>query len=316
MFRIGVNIAGDVISAAVLDEYYNLIGRGVSPSRERRNAEQLNLDMTYVINAAMADAEIDKDYILSIGVASPGTVDKESGIIEHASNFGYELVPIRDMLWKSFDKPIYFENDANCLALGEYIAGSGAKKGDSLVAVTINKGVGGGIIIDGKIMGGCNGTAGEIGHTVINVDGEQCTCGRRGCFETYASTSALIRAAKEALRDNQDSEMWLISGGNIDNVEEKTVFEALAMGDALAKKVFDKYVYNVSVGITNIVNIFQPSTLCIGGAICSLGPVFLNPIKRMVEEQRFSIHSLWQTEICITELGEDAVLIGAALLDE
>ena len=263
----------------------------------------------------MEDAKIDKDYVLSIGIASPGTVDKKSGIAEHASNFDFELLPLRDLLWHHFDKPIYLENDANCLALGEFKAGVGSR-GDSLMAVTVNKGIGGGIILDGKIMGGCNGTAGEIGHMVINVDGEQCTCGRRGCYETYASSRSLVAKVKEELESNPDSEIWTLIGNDLEKLNERIVFEAIGLDDALAKRVFEKYVYYLSVGITNIVNIFQPATLVIGGDVCALGDALLNPIKKMVEEQRFSIHSFWQTEICLSSSGSDMTLVGAALLDE
>ena len=315
MFRIGVNIASDRIRAAVLDEYFRIIGRGQSDKRKKRTAEELEADITEVINQAMEAAKIDKDYILSIGIAAPGTVDKSSGIVEHASNFDFELVPLRDLLWKHFDKPIYLENDANCLALGEFKAGVGTR-GDSLMAVTINKGVGGGIILDGKIMGGCNGTAGEIGHMVINVDGEQCTCGRRGCFETYASVRALVAGVKAELENDKDSVIWAKIDNNIDNLNEKIVYEAISNGDPLAKKVFDKYVYYLSVGITNIVNIFQPETLVIGGDICTLGNTLLDPIRKMVEEQRFSVHSYRQTDVSLSEFGSDMTLIGAALLDE
>ncbi|MBE6836298.1 MAG: ROK family protein [Ruminococcaceae bacterium] len=315
MFRIGVNIASDKIKAAVVDEYFRIIGRGESEKKSKRTADELESDVTAVINHAMADARIDSDYILSIGIATPGTVDKGSGIVEHASNFDFELVPLRDMLWKSFDKPIYLENDANCLALGEYKAGVGSR-GDCLMAVTINKGVGGGIILDGKILGGCNGTAGEVGHMVINVDGEQCTCGRRGCFETYASIRALVDGVKKELENDKSSMLWGMIDNNLDNLNEKHVYEAIGLGDELANKVFEKYVYYLSVGMTNIVNIFQPSTLVIGGDICTLGNTLLNPIRRMVEEQRFSVHSFWQTDICLSGSGSDMTLIGAALLDE
>jgi glucokinase len=151
---------------------------------------------------------------------------------------------------------------------------------------------------------------------VINVDGEQCTCGRKGCFETYASVRALVDSFKKELETSKDSAVWGMIDNNLDNLNEKIVYEAIQNGDELAKKVFDKYVYYLSVGITNIVNIFQPSTLVIGGDVCTLGETLLNPIRKMVEEQRFSIHSYWQTDISLSENGSDMTLIGAALLDE
>ena len=249
MYRLGVNIASDRISAAVIDDdYYRIIGRSKTEKKEKRNAEELCDDIVFAVNTALEDANTDKDYILSIGIAAPGNIDKETGVIQHASNFGFDKIPLRDMLLKHFDKPIYFENDANCLALGEYLAGVGSR-GDSLMAVTINKGVGGGIIIDGKILGGCNGAAGEIGHMVINVDGEPCTCGRRGCFETYASMRALTAKIKDALLEDKSCEIWEMINGDINTLNEKIIFEAIALEIPLAKKVFEEYVYYVSVGI-------------------------------------------------------------------
>ena len=315
MYRVGVDLGGSKIVAGVVDDYYRIVGRGCSEAKEDRTVQELVDDIVEAVNMSIKDAGTDADFILSIGIATPGTVDKRSGIIEYANNLSLDKVPLRQLLWQYFDKPIYFENDANCVALGESLAGVG-ERGESLMAIILDKGVGGGIIINGKILNGCNDAAGEIGHMVINVDGEPCSCGRRGCFESYASITALIRLTKQAMKENKDSEMWNIVSGDLDNVNGRTVFEGIAIGDKTAKQVFAKFAYYVSIGITNIVNIFQPTILCIGGRLGNEGETLLAPIRKMVDEQRYSVHSLWQTKICCAVLGNDASIIGSALLED
>ncbi len=158
---------------------------------------------------------------------------------------------------------IYIENDANAAALGEALAGA-AKGTQSCVCITLGTGVGGGIIIGGKIYGGFNFAGAELGHIVINVDGELCTCGRHGCWEAYASATALIRQTRQAMVANPDSAMWRIAG-TLDKVDGRTAFDAMRAGDVVGKKVVDRYIQYIACGLINVINIFQPEVLCIGG---------------------------------------------------
>ncbi len=315
MYRIGVDLGGTNIVAGVVDEYYRIVGRGKMPTACPRPADEIINDIAETIHKAIEDAGISFNDVLSIGIGTPGSVNKRFGIIEYANNLGFENVPVSDILHTKFDKPIYIENDANCAALGEAIAGAGEGV-DDFVAVTLGTGVGTGIIVNGKIVNGCNGAAGEMGHMVIVADGEPCTCGRKGCWEAYSSATALIRETKKQMLLDKDSKMWEIVEGNIEKVNGRTAFDAKRAGDESGKKVVDWYIHYLSIGITNLVNTFQPNVLCVGGGIGSEKENLLEPVRKKVEAERYSVHTMEQTRICSARLGNDAGIIGAALLDE
>ncbi|MEI6578691.1 MAG: ROK family protein, partial [Eubacteriales bacterium] len=252
--------------------------------------------------------------VCSVGVGTPGSVNKTNGYIEFANNLDFNNVPAKEMLEKRIGKPVFLDNDANCAALGEAVAGVGNGV-SSFVAITLGTGVGSGIIIDNKIVVGINFAAGEMGHMVIQVGGEQCNCGRKGCWERYASANALIAQTKESMKNNSQSLMWQLANGNIDDVSGRTAFDAMRKGDATAKEVVDQYIYYVSTGIINIVNALQPEIICIGGGVGHEGESLLDPIRKHVEKERYSVYAKNQTKICAAVLGNDAGIIGAALLD-
>lgn len=210
--------------------------------------------------------------------------------------------------------PVYVANDANCAALGEAYAGCG-NGSKNFVAVTLGTGVGSGIIIDGKIVTGVNCAGGECGHMVINVDGEQCTCGRKGCWEAYASATALIRQTKAAMEKYPDSVMHKIAEEE-GKVSGRTAFDAMRKGDIGGIEVVNNYIKYVSCGLINLVNALQPEIICIGGGICNEGETLLKPLRRFVQAERYSIYSKIQTKIMKAQLGNDAGIIGAALLGE
>ena len=314
MYRIGVDLGGTNISVGVVDENNNIIGRGKEKTRASRSAEEIFESIKDAINAAVTDSGVEMKDVKSIGVGTPGSVDKENGIIVYANNLNFDHINAREMLSKYFDCDIFIDNDANCAALGEAVAGAGNGK-NNFVAVTLGTGVGSGVIVDGKIVTGCNDAGGECGHMVIEVDGESCTCGRKGCWEAYASATALIRQTKEAMLNNKDSLMWSLCGGDVNNAGGRTAFDAMRMGDATGKAVVDKYIKYISVGTVNLVNALQPELLCFGGGICNEGDTLLDPIREYVKRERYSRYADKQTEICRAVLGNDAGIIGAALLD-
>ncbi len=314
MYRIGVDLGGTNIAVGVVDEQYKIVGRGKVKTNAPRPAEEIFDDIAKAINLAVEDAGITMDEVSAIGVGTPGSVNKESGLIEFSNNLEFDHVPAKEMLESRTGKPCVFENDANAAALGEAYAGAGNGV-KNLVAVTLGTGVGSGIILGGKVMSGINDAAGEMGHMVIVVNGEQCNCGRKGCWERYASATALISQTKAKMKECPDSLMWKECDGDIDKVGGRTAFNAMYAGDAAAKEVVDKYIYYVSVGVTNIVNTFQPDVVCIGGGISNEGDNLLNPIRKYVEEERYTKYSKKQTKICKAVLGNDAGIIGAALVE-
>lgn len=315
MYRVGVDLGGTNIAVGVIDDNLKIIGKASVKTNCPRPAEEIFDDISKAVDMAIENAGVSKNDIKSVGIGTPGTVNKENGYIEFSNNLEFEQVPAKEMLEERIGKPVYLDNDANCAALGEAVAGCG-KGAKNFVAVTLGTGVGSGIIIDGKIVNGSNFAGGEMGHMVICVDGLSCNCGRKGCWEQYASATALISQTKAAMLENKDSAMWNIVNGNIDAVNGRTSFDAMRAGDKTAIEVVNKYVHYVSVGITNIINALQPEFICVGGGIANEKDTLLNPVRTEVNKERYSRYSKKQCEIIAAELGNDAGIYGAALLDE
>ncbi len=312
MFTIGIDLGGTNIVAAVVDEKYNIIAKAKTPTAVPRSAELIFDDIAKVCKEAVEKAGITMNDISSVGLGTPGTVNSD-GVIEFANNLNFDNVPAKDMIIERLgDKPVYVANDANCAALGEAYAGcgNGAK---NFIAVTLGTGVGSGVIIDGKIVTGVNNAGGECGHMVIVVDGEACTCGRHGCWEAYASATALIHQTKKAMEQYPDSVMHQLAKEE-GKVSGKTAFDAMRRGDIAGIKVVDQYVKYVACGIINLVNALQPEIICVGGGICNEGETLLRPLRRYIEAERYSVYSKIQTKILKAELGNDAGIIGAAIL--
>ncbi len=314
MYRIGVDLGGTNIAVGVIDNNLKVIGRAKLKTNVPRPAEEIFSDIAKAVLIAVEDAGIRLDEVVSVGVGTPGSVNKANGMIEFANNLDFNKVPAKEMLEKMIGRPVYLDNDANCAALGEATAGVG-KGVASFVAITLGTGVGSGIVIDGKIVGGVNYAAGEMGHMVIVVGGEQCNCGRKGCWERYASANALTAQTKQAMKENPESFMWQQVSGNIQDVSGRTAFDAMRQGDETAQKVVTQYIYYVSTGIINIINALQPEIICVGGGIGHEGENLLGPIRQHVEKERYSVYAEQQTQICAAVLGNDAGIIGAALLD-
>lgn len=314
MYTIGIDLGGTNIVASVVDDDYNIIGTSKTPTNSPRSADEIFDDIADVCEEAVKTAGLTMEDIDSVGMGTPGTVNQD-GVIEFANNLAFNNVPARTMLAKRINKPeekVFIENDANCAALGEAYTGCGNGAKD-FVAVTLGTGVGSGVIIGGKIVNGVNYAGGECGHMVIVVDGEQCSCGRKGCWEAYASATALIRQTKKAMEEYPDSLMHKLAKEE-GKVSGRTAFDAMRLGDIAGIKVVDDYIKYVACGLINIVNALQPEIICIGGGICNEGETLMKPLRRFVQSERYSIHSKIQTKIVKAELGNDAGVIGAALL--
>lgn len=248
-----------------------------------------------------------------IGVGAPGSVDKDTGVVEYANNLEFYNVPLGAMLRTRLGLPVYVDNDANAAAWGEYRAGVG-KGCSSMVMVTLGTGVGGGIIEDSRIVTGCNWAAGELGHFVIDMNGEPCNCGLRGCFEQYGSVTALIHQAREAMAAHKESKLWALAENEEANVNGKVILAAYDAGDETAVQVVNTYVHYLCVGVTSIINIFQPEVLCLGGGISRRSDVLVEPIRAFNAAHGYGRSCPKQPRIMSAELFGDAGIIGAALL--
>lgn len=312
MYYIGVDLGGTNIATAVVNEKYEIVGKASIPTNAPRPGEEIAKDIAKSVDLAIENAGVNKDEVASIGIGSPGAVNAEDGVIEFAGNLGFNHVPLVEYVEKYTGKKAFVENDANAAAYGELIAGAG-RGSKNFVAVTLGTGVGGGIIIDGKIFSGWNSFGAELGHTILEIDGEPCTCGRNGCWEAYASATALIRQTKRAMEADKSSKMWEIAG-SLDKVNGKTAFDGMRAGDKTATEVCKKYIEYVACGIVDVINIFQPEFVCIGGGISKEKENLLNPINEYVNKYKFGKTAKKQTVIKVAELGNDAGIIGAAFL--
>ena len=314
-YYIGIDLGGTNIAAGLVGVDGTLLTRLSVPTKSGRSAGEIVQDMADLAKKAAEEGNIAWEEIEAVGLGVPGTANKETGMVEYANNLGFYDEPVVSMMEKALPgKKIRFDNDANAAAWGEYIAGSG-KGVSSMLAVTLGTGVGGGIILDGKLYEGINYAAGEFGHFTIDRNGIPCNCGRKGCFEAYASATALISQTKESMLENTQSILWELCDGEIELVEGKTLFDGVRRQDETSLKVFDRYIEYLAAGLLDLINIFQPELICIGGGISKAGDLLLEPLKKVIDQGDYARTSKRRTRIVPAVLDNDAGLIGAALLD-
>ena len=264
-------------------------------------------ELAHTVNISVSD-------VASVGVGVPGTVEIRSGSINYTCNLPLRNVPLRKLFHRYLSIPLYIENDANCAALAEFLVGAG-RDSKRFVTITLGTGVGAGIVHNGKIYHGANGMAGEVGHMVIQRDGLPCPCGRHGCWEQYASATALKRMTAAALAAYPDSILAQVVAENDGRVSGQSAFIAARRGDPVGQQVCDEYVDYLACGVVNVVNIFQPDTLAIGGGVSNEAEEqLLLPVQQRVARESIPCGRDRRTRIVKAELGNRAGLIGAALL--
>ena len=309
MYYLGVDLGGTNIAVGLVTEDGKIIASDSTPTLAEREYPEIVADMAKVCKKVVADAGVDMSEVASIGIGSPGSIDSENGVVLYANNLKFNQAPIAAELKKHIDLPINIENDANAAAYGEYIAnGNGA---DDFVFITLGTGVGGGIIIDKKLYKGFNGIGGELGHITLVHNGKMCSCGNPGCWEAYASVTALISQTKEAIEKNPDSLMAKIAEEN-GEVSGRTAFNAAKAGDAAGQAVVDQYRDYVASGLVSIINIFQPERIVVGGGISREGEYLLAPIREYCDKYGYN-KILKKADIQVATLYNDAGIIGAAL---
>lgn len=308
----GVDLGGTNIVAGIVDEEYKIISKAERKTNLPRPGEEICADIADLVKEAAKIACISLSDVVSIGIGTPGIANTDSGVIEYSCNLGFNDFYMAKEIKKHIDMPVYIENDANAAAYGEFLAGS-AKGANDAVCITLGTGVGGGIIINGRIYSGFNYAGAEVGHTVIDPSGPQCTCGRKGCFEVFSSATGLVRMTREAIKEHPDCIMAKMAESD-GKVSARHSFNAMRMGCEIAKDVCDKYIKYLALGITNMINIFQPDVLCIGGGVCNEGDELLVPVKEIVSKEVYTRNSPKNTKIVIATLGNDAGIIGAAFL--
>lgn len=310
VYYIGIDLGGTNVAAGLTDETGRLLGRFSRPTP--RGAEAVADAIAQAAREACRAAGVAAAAAQSVGVASPGSIDPAAGVVEHAFNLGLDHVPLARLVGERLALPALLENDANAAALGEFAAGAG-KAFQSLVAITLGTGVGSGAVLGGKLFTGFNYAGMEAGHMVTHRDGRACTCGRRGCWETYASATGLIRSTREAMEAHPESALWRLAPSP-SAVDGRTAFDAAQAGDPAARAVVEEYTADLACGILNLINLLQPEVLCVGGGVARQGETLLAPVRALADREEFTRDAARRTRICAAQLGNDAGIIGAALL--
>jgi glucokinase len=316
MYRIGIDLGGTNIAVGIVDDDHKIVVKKTTPTLAKRPAEEIAADMARVCLEACRELGVDIKDIANIGIASPGIANPVNGCVEYANNLPFRRFPIVQILSEHLgvDRSIIkIANDANAAAWGEAVAGA-AKGSANSIMVTLGTGVGGGIIINNKILVGFNSAAGEIGHIVIEQDGAPCGCGRRGCWEAYSSATALIRMTKEALEECKKTGRYT-SMSKAERISGRTACDAMRAGDEVGTEVYNKYVKYLATGITNLVNIFQPEVISLGGGVSNEGQSLIDAITPLVRAEQYGGDVVALTQLRIATLGNDAGIIGAAALE-
>ena len=311
MIAIGIDIGGMSIKGAAVDSNGRVYEKFSMPFIKGEPGEETIRKLAEIVKEYIAANGLENK-IAGIGLGSPGTLDIKNGVVNYANNLGWENLHVADIFHEILPYPVRLTNDANAASLGEAKYGAG-KSYENIIMLTLGTGVGGGIIINGKLYEGNEGKGAELGHSVIVVDGEQCTCGRKGCLETYASATALIRETKKAMHSNRRSLMWKVCP-DIDLVGGKVPFEAAKQGDKVAIDVLDNYIKYLGEGILNFCNIFRPNVVVLSGGIANAGDYLFDRVNKYIKDRNYGYKMTPEVKVVPAELGYDSGKIGAAAL--
>ena len=309
-YYIGIDLGGTFIKGGIIDDEGKIVVNDKVPTESDGGSEVVVRNIAKLCNSLLAKANMSADDVEGIGMGVPGMIDSERGEVIYSNNLGWEDFSISKELEALTGLPVRIANDANVAALGETKFGCG-KDYNNTVMLTLGTGVGGGIVINGKLFEGNRSAGAELGHAVIVAGGESCTCGRRGCLEAYASATALIRDTKRAMLENKDSKMWEI--GDIDKVDGKTSFDYKSC-DESARKVVENYIEMLGAGITNIANMFRPEAVILGGGVCKQGDELIKPLQAVLDRDIYAGAKGPQVKVITAMLENDAGIMGAAAL--
>ncbi len=310
---IGIELGVKNIVAGILDKNGKLLRRDTIPTNKDREFEEIMRDMCGLISKILSDEDLEIKSVRYIGVGCPGITDNFNGIVLKNYSMNLNNANVRAEIQKYFNVPVYVENDANCVAIAEYLLGAAYGTSNSLT-VKVGVGIGGGIILEGCIYNGLNFGGTEFGHMVIDFNGRPCICGRKGCWEQYASASALISQTKQLIEKYPDSILANIASSCCNNqITELTIFEAAKAGDEMAKQVCREYVIYFAEGLANIVNILMPEVVILAGPISKLGNSLVYPLVDLLREKIYC-KELHIPEFKMAEMGNAGIIVGAAML--
>ena len=313
MYKVGIDLGGTNIKVGIVDAEYNIVKQASVPTNNERTHQEVIKDMAMLVKELMEQMNIQETQIQGIGIGNPGMIDAKEGVVVYSNNLRWNNVKIVEEMHQYFDCPVKVSNDANCAALGE--AKAGAAKGiPNVVLITLGTGVGGGVVVDGKLFEGGHAGGAELGHTSLVAGGEPCTCGRKGCIEAYASATALIRDAKRAAIKHPDSMMNQLCNNDVEKMNGKIPFDAAQAGDVAAREVTENYIMYLGESIADFVNVFRPDVVLLSGGICNQGKNLTDPLNQYIKDKCFGGEKSFIPEVCCATLGNNAGIIGAASL--
>lgn len=310
-YYVGIDLGGTFIKGGIVDEAGEIVYSDKVPTETEKGGERVAMNIAVLADTLMDAMHLTKDDVVGLGMGVPGMIDSKEGNVIFAGNLQWKDFHIAEKVSTLMGgMKVKIANDANVAALGE--AKFGAAKGcENMVMITLGTGVGAGIIAEGMLLEGNRSAGAELGHSVIVMDGEQCSCGRKGCFEAYSSATALIRDTKRAMEAHRDSDMWEI--GSTDEVTGKTAFD-YKDADPYAKEVVDHYLKHLACGLANVANIFRPEIILLGGGVCAQGSNLVKPLQKLLDKEIFAGELGPKVKIRIAKLGNSAGLLGAAAL--
>lgn len=309
-YYVGIDLGGTFIKGGIVDDLGQIIYEDKTPTESEKGADGVATNIANLVKTLLDKVGLGTDDVEGIGMGVPGMIDSKAGNVIYSNNLKWKDFRIGESVSKMTGLKVKIANDANVAALGEVKFGA-AKEYDDAVLLTLGTGVGGGIVVDGKLVEGNKSAGAELGHMVIEYGGEACTCGRKGCLEAYASATALIRDTKRAMEAHKDSKMW--EAGSLETVSGKTAFD-YKTSDPYAKAVVDNYVAHLACGITNVANVFRPQAVILGGGVCAQGDALVKPLQELVDKEIFAGELGPRVPVLIAKLGNSAGLLGAAAL--
>lgn len=313
MYYVGIDLGGTTIKGGIVTEEGNIIKSKSAPTLPEREGSEIIKSIAMLALDIINEEGINIKDIHSVGIGSPGLIDSKNKVIVLSSNINFYNINVEEEMKKYIDLPIYLENDANCATIAEFVCGS-MKGYDSGVMLTIGTGIGGGVILNSKIAKGSYLGEGELGHTIVDyTGGEYCGCGQKGCLETFCSANAIIKYAKELLKDEKNSKILELAD-SFDEINAKNVFDAYDLKDDIAIRVIERFNTYLAIGIVNIVNTFRPGVISIGGGASARGEILTNPIEQIAKKMIYG--NGFETKIVPAILGNDAGIIGAAMISK
>jgi len=308
---LGVDLGGTKILTAVANSQGKMLSRDHSITPAQKGHKAVIQSILESVHRALGRADVAISDLIVVGVGAPGLLNPETGILFTSPNLpGWRDVPLRDIIQEKLGKKTFLINDANAAALGEFYFGA-ARGARNFIYITISTGIGGGIVIDGKIYSGAIGAAGEVGHMTVDDDGPICNCGNRGCWETLASGTALAREARHRIEEGVRTSILEYADGDVEKVNPQVINSAARQGDSLAKELIGRTGYYVGVGLANLVNIFNPELIVIGGGLSNIGDMLFEPAFKVAGERAYR-EAFQAVRFASAELGRNSGVLGAA----